>query len=288
MKLVIISGRSGSGKSTALHVLEDGGYNCIDNLPVGLLPALIHSALRDPEQRALRMAVSIDARNSAADLQRFPEILLSLDRMDLDCEVVYLDALGPTLVKRFSETRRRHPLTSESVDLRQAIEAEREILAGIADLADLTIDTTHLTTPALVDLIKARIANRSESGISLLFRSFGYKFGIPVDGDIVFDIRCLPNPHWIPELRKLSGKDVAVVRFLESDPDVGAMYDDIRVYLERWLPKFEASNRIYMTVAIGCTGGQHRSVYMAERLGMHFRESLPNVLVRHRELDYPH
>jgi RNase adapter protein RapZ len=288
MKLVIISGRSGSGKSTALHVLEDGGYNCIDNLPVGLLPALIHSALRDPEQRALRMAVSIDARNSAADLQRFPEILLSLDRMDLDCEVVYLDALGPTLVKRFSETRRRHPLTSDSVDLRQAIEAEREILAGIADLADLTIDTTHLTTPALVDLIKARIANRTESGISLLFRSFGYKFGIPVDGDIVFDIRCLPNPHWIPELRKLSGKDSAVVRFLESDPDVGAMYDDIRIYLERWLPKFEASNRIYMTVAIGCTGGQHRSVYMAERLGMHFRDSLPNVLVRHRELDYPH
>ena len=288
MKLVIISGRSGSGKSTALHVLEDGGYNCIDNLPVGLLPALIHNALRDPEQRAHRMAVSIDARNSATDLQRFPEILLSLDRMDLDCEVVYLDALGPTLVKRFSETRRRHPLTSETVDLRQAIEAEREILAGIADLADLTIDTTHLTTPALVDLIKARIANRAESGISLLFRSFGYKFGIPVDGDVVFDIRCLPNPHWVPELRKLSGKDAAVVRFLESDPDVGAMYDDIRRYLETWLPKFEASNRIYMTVAIGCTGGQHRSVYMAERLGAHFRQSMQNVLVRHRELEYPH
>ena len=288
MKLVIISGRSGSGKSTALHVLEDGGYNCIDNLPVGLLPALIHNALREPEQRAQRMAVSIDARNSAADLQRFPEILLSLDRMDLDCEVVYLDALGPTLVKRFSETRRRHPLTSETVDLRQAIEAEREILAGIADLADLTIDTTHLMTPALVDLIKGRIANRAESGISLLFRSFGYKFGIPVDGDVVFDIRCLPNPHWVPELRKLSGKDDAVVRFLESDPDVDAMYDDIRGYLETWLPKFEASNRIYMTVAIGCTGGQHRSVYMAERLGAHFRGHMANVLVRHRELEYPH
>jgi len=288
VKLIIISGRSGSGKSTALHVLEDAGYNCIDNLPVGLLPALIHNALRNPEQRAQRMAVSIDARNSAADLKRFPEILLSLDRMDLDCEVVYLDALGPTLVKRFSETRRRHPLTSERVDLRQAIEAERELLSSIADLADLKVDTTHLTTPALVDLIKGRIAGRGETGMSLLFRSFGYKFGVPVDGDVVFDIRCLPNPHWVPELRRQSGKDAAVREYLEAIPDVTAMYQDICTYLETWLPKFEANNRIYMTVAIGCTGGQHRSVYMAERLGAFFRTRLSNVLVRHRELEYPH
>lgn len=288
MKLIIISGRSGSGKSTALHVLEDSGYNCIDNLPVGLLPALVHNALRSPEQRAQRMAVSIDARNSAADLRRFPEILLSLDRMDLDCEVVYLDALGATLVKRFSETRRRHPLTSERVDLRQAIEAERELLASIADLADLQIDTTHLTTPGLVDLIKARIAGRAETGMSLLFRSFGYKYGVPVDGDLVFDIRCLPNPHWVPELRRQNGMDAPVREYLESIPDVSAMYEDIRNYLETWLPKFEANNRVYMTVAIGCTGGQHRSVYMAERLGAHFGKRITNVLVRHRELDFPH
>jgi UPF0042 nucleotide-binding protein len=288
VKLVIISGRSGSGKSTALHVLEDAGYTCIDNLPVGLLPALVHTSLRDSAARTPRMAVSIDARNSAADLERFPEILLSLDRMDLDCEVVYLDALGPTLVKRFSETRRRHPLTNDAVDLRQAIEAERELLAGIADLADLTVDTTHLTTPALIDLIKARIADKTESGLSLLFRSFGYKFGVPVDGDIVFDIRCLPNPHWIPELRRLTGRDEPVIVYLESDPDVDAMYRDIRDWLERWLPKYEANNRIYMTVAIGCTGGQHRSVYMVERLGRHFRSRMTNVLVRHRELDFPH
>ncbi|NJN50750.1 MAG: RNase adapter RapZ [Gammaproteobacteria bacterium] len=286
MKLVIISGRSGSGKSTALHVLEDAGYTAIDNLPVGLLPALVHNALRVSAERTQRMAVSIDARNSAADLQRFPEILLSLDRMDLDCEVVYLDALGPTLVKRFSETRRRHPLTNQAMDLRQAIEAERELLTSIADLADLTIDTTQLTTPGLVDLIKARVTARTERGISLLFRSFGFKFGVPVDGDLVYDIRCLPNPHWVPELRTLTGRDTLVQQFLDGDPDVRAMYEDIKGFLQTWLPKYEENNRIYMTVAIGCTGGQHRSVYMTELLGEHFRKSLTNVLVRHRELEF--
>jgi RNase adapter protein RapZ len=285
MKLVIISGRSGSGKSTALHVLEDAGFNCIDNFPVGLLPALVHTALRDAQQRNQRMAVSIDARNSAADLKRFPEILLSLDRMDLDCEVIYLDALGPTLVKRFSETRRRHPLTNEATDLRQAIEAERELLASIADLADLVIDTTQLATATLADLISARIADKSAPGLSLLFRSFGFKFGIPVDGDLVFDIRCLPNPHYVPELRRLTGRDEPVRAYLEQDADVSTMYEDIRRFLETWLPKFEQNNRIYMTVAIGCTGGQHRSVYMAEKLGAHFHRTIPNVLVRHRELE---
>jgi UPF0042 nucleotide-binding protein len=285
MKLVIISGRSGSGKSTALHVLEDAGFNCIDNFPVGLLPALVHTSLRDDRERSQRMAVSIDARNSAADLKRFPEILLSLDRMDLDVEVIYLDALGPTLVKRFSETRRRHPLTNEATDLRQAIEAERELLASIADLADLVIDTTQLATATLADLISVRIADKATPGLSLLFRSFGFKFGIPVDGDLVFDIRCLPNPHYVPELRRQTGRDEAVRVFLEQNEDVLTMYEDIRRFLETWLPKFEENNRIYMTVAIGCTGGQHRSVYMAEKLGLHFRQTIPNVLVRHRELE---
>ena len=285
MKLVIISGRSGSGKSTALHVLEDAGFNCIDNFPVGLLPALVHNALRDGNQRSQHLAVSIDARNAAADLERFPEILLSLDRLDLDCEVIYLDALGPTLVKRFSETRRRHPLTTGQLDLRQAIEAERELLANIADLADLVIDTTQMGTPALIDLIRTRIAEKSDQGVSLLFRSFGYKYGVPVDADIVFDIRCLPNPHWVESLRKLTGKEPAVIEYLESQQDVQAMHDDIRRYLETWLPKFEENNRIYITVAIGCTGGQHRSVHMSEKLGAYFRSKMPNVLVRHRELE---
>ena len=285
MKLVVISGRSGSGKSTALHVLEDAGFNCIDNFPVGLLPALVHNALRGANSRSQHLAVSVDARNAPADLERFPEILLSLDRLDLDCEVIYLDALGPTLVKRFSETRRRHPLTTGTLDLRQAIEAERELLANIADLADLVIDTTQMGPPALVELIRSRIAEKSERGISLLFRSFGYKYGVPVDADFVFDIRNLPNPHWVEDLRKLTGRDSKVVDYLEAQDDVCAMYEDIRHYLETWLPKFEANSRIYITVAIGCTGGQHRSVHMTEKLWSHFRKVMPNVLVRHRELE---
>jgi RNase adapter protein RapZ len=285
MKLVIISGRSGSGKSTALHALEDAGYNCIDNFPAGLLPALVHNALTNDPQKAQLMAVSIDARNSAADLQRFPEILLSLDGMELDCEVIYLDALSPTLVKRFSETRRRHPLTSPRTDLREAIEAEREILNSIADLADLTIDTTQLNHSGLSDLINARIIKRQDGGMSLLFRSFGYKFGVPVDSDVVFDIRCLSNPYWVPELRRLTGMDGPVERYFDSQPEVQAMLEDIKHWLETWLPKFQQNNRIYMTVAIGCTGGQHRSVYMAEKLCAHFDRTISNVLVRHREIE---
>ncbi len=284
MKLVIISGRSGSGKSTALHVLEDAGYNCIDNFPAGLLPALVHNALGLQSQRPQPLAVSVDARNSPEHLQRFPEILLSLERMDLDAELIFLDAMSPTLVKRFSETRRRHPLTNNQMDLRQAIEAERDILGSIADLADLYIDTTQLDTPGLTDLINARIVRRSEHRISLLFRSFGYKFGVPVDSDVVFDIRCLTNPYWIPELRPLTGLDTRIREYFDQQPDVEEMFKDIRHYLSTWLPRFEQNKRIYMTVAIGCTGGQHRSVYMAERLGQHFGQDTPNVLVRHREL----
>ena len=264
MQLIIISGRSGSGKSTALHVLEDAGYNCIDNFPAGLLPALVHNALG--EHKHEKLAVSIDARNSPADIQRFPEILLSIDRMDLDCELLFLDAHGPTLVKRFSETRRRHPLSNETTDLRQAIETEQTLLENIADLSDLKIDTTNLTSQELVSLISTRVLHRTPRTMSLLFRSFGFKFGVPVDADLVFDVRCLPNPY------------------LSQQKDVDEMYDDIKNYLERWLPKFKMNNRIYMTVAIGCTGGQHRSVYLAERLNAHFLKGYADVLVRHREL----
>jgi UPF0042 nucleotide-binding protein len=283
MKLIIISGRSGSGKSTALRALEDAGFNCIDNFPVSLLPSLVDNARQETAPSASNVAVCIDARN--ADLAGFPEILNSIDRTDLDCEVIYLDALSGTLVKRFSETRRRHPLTSASTDLLQAIEAEKSVLEGIADLADLTIDTTLLRGSELTDLIRTRVVARTEPGLSLLFRSFGFKFGVPVDADMVFDIRCLPNPHWIPELQPLTGLDGKVETYLEAQPDVTLMFDDIGAYLGRWIPKFEDDNRTYMTIAIGCTGGQHRSVYMAERLGTHFAQTLDNVLVRHRQLD---
>jgi UPF0042 nucleotide-binding protein len=283
MKLIIISGRSGSGKSTALKSLEDAGYNCIDNFPVNLLQSLIHNALRDPVQKTSNMAVCIDARNR--ELERFPEILLSLDRMDVDCQVVYLDASSPTLVKRFSETRRRHPLTDLNTDLRQAIDAEMEVLESIADLADLTMDTTHVSEVELRDLITSRILAQKSSRICLLFRSFGFKYGVPVDADMVFDLRCLPNPHWIEELRPLTGLDQAVASYLENEALVNGMFDDIGGYLAKWIPQFEANARVYMTVAIGCTGGQHRSVYMAARLGQHFGLNMDSVLVRHRELD---
>jgi len=283
MKLIIISGRSGSGKSTALKSLEDAGYNCIDNFPVNLLQSLIHNALRDPVQKTSNMAVCIDARNR--ELERFPEILLSLDRMDVDCQVVYLDASSPALVKRFSETRRRHPLTDLDTDLRQAIDAEMEVLESIADLADLTMDTTHVSEVELRDLITSRILAQKSSRICLLFRSFGFKYGVPVDADMVFDLRCLPNPHWIEELRPLTGLDQAVASYLENEALVNGMFDDIGGYLAKWIPQFEANARVYMTVAIGCTGGQHRSVYMAARLGQHFGLNMDSVLVRHRELD---
>jgi RNase adapter protein RapZ len=283
MKLIIISGRSGSGKTTALRALEDAGFNCIDNFPVSLLQSLVHNALRDPAQRSDQVAVCIDARSR--ELERFSEILLSLDRMDLDCQVVYLDARSPTLVKRFSETRRRHPLTDEHTDLLQAIEAEREVLQGLSDVADLVIDTTTLRGHQLTELIATRLVGQARAGLSLLFRSFGYKFGVPVDADLVFDIRCLPNPHWIDDLQPLTGQDPAVQAFLAGQSRVQEMFDDLCGHLERWLPRFEEDHRTYMTVAIGCTGGQHRSVYMADRLGAHFAGRFANVLVRHRELD---
>ncbi len=280
MKLIVISGRSGSGKSTALRALEDAGFNCIDNFPISLLASLVDNTRNvNPDSD---IAVCIDARNTG--LEQFPQILNSMDHTNLDCEVIYLDALSATLVKRFSETRRRHPLTGPDTDLLQAIEAEKTVLEGIANLADLTIDTTLLRGGELTELIRSRIVAKARRGLSLLFRSFGFKFGVPVDADMVFDVRCLPNPYWVPELQPLTGLDAKVSAYLQAQPDVTAMLQDISAYLDRWIPKFEDDNRTYMTVAIGCTGGQHRSVYIAERLGAHFHEKFDNVLVRHRQL----
>ena len=277
MKLLIISGRSGSGKSTALRALEDAGFNCIDNFPISLLKSLLKEA-----QSEQIYAVGIDARSS--DLEALPVILADLDRSGIERQVIYLDALTGTLVKRFSETRRRHPLTNAETDLLQAIEAESDVLRPIADVADLTMDTTTLRSSELVEDIRSRIAEHSAPGISVLFRSFGFKFGVPVDADLVFDIRCLPNPHWEPELKNLSGLDEPVKAYLDSYDSAVEMFDDIAAFLGRWIPRFEEDNRAYITVALGCTGGQHRSVYMAEKLGAHFSLKFGDVLVRHRQL----
>ncbi|WP_313515189.1 RNase adapter RapZ [Pseudomonas sp.] len=284
MRLIIVSGRSGSGKSTALDVLEDNGFYCIDNLPAGLLPELAERALIHTELAQPLVAVSIDARNLPSHLQRFPELLDEVRSRHIQSDVLFLDADPETLLKRFSETRRRHPLTSATRSLAEAIDDESQLLGPIADLADLKIDTTHLNLYQLRDTIKLRLLNKPEPGTAFLIESFGFKRGMPVDADLVFDVRCLPNPYWKPELREHSGLEQPVIDYLSAQADVQEMYQDISSYLQKWLPRFAASNRAYVTVAVGCTGGHHRSVYLAERLGAALKEQLKNVQVRHRDL----
>ena len=284
MRLVIVSGRSGSGKSTALDVLEDNGFYCIDNLPAGLLTDLAERALLNIDLMQPQVAVSIDARNLPSQLERFPELLKELRSRHIHCDVVYLDSDDDTLLKRFSETRRRHPLTSDTRSLAEAIQDETKLLGPIADLADLRLDTTHLNLYQLRDSIQLRLLNKPEPGTAFLIESFGFKRGMPVDADLVFDVRCLPNPYWKSDLRHLSGKDHEVAEYLGEQADVNEMFDDIHTYLSKWLPRFAASNRSYVTIAIGCTGGHHRSVYLAERLCAALKPSLKNIQVRHRDL----
>ena len=277
MQLFLISGLSGSGKSVALKVLEDSGYYCVDNLPAELLPALTDN-LRHAGYA--RIAVSIDVR-SGGSMQLLPRYIEQLKQGDMDVHLLFLDAQTDTLVKRFSETRRRHPLSDDRLTLPECIQRERELLAEVSNIGH-RIDTSELGANALrawvKDFIQVDLAR-----LTLLFQSFGYKNGIPLDADLVFDVRCLPNPHYDPNLRLLSGRDAAVVEFLERMPTAQKMYDDIRTFIENWLPCFIADNRNYLTVAIGCTGGQHRSVYLAEKLARHF-ETQQQVLLRHREL----
>jgi UPF0042 nucleotide-binding protein len=284
MRLIIVSGRSGSGKSTALDALEDNGFYCIDNLPAGLLPELAERALLHTELLHPQVAVSIDARNLPSHLERFPELLEEVRARHIQCDVIYLDADEETLLKRFSETRRRHPLTNEHRSLAEAIADESLLLGPIIDLADLTIDTTHLNLYQLRDTLKFRLLDQPEPGTAFLLESFGFKRGMPVDADLVFDVRCLPNPYWKPDLRDYSGLDQPVVEYLSAQADVEEMYQDILAYLSKWLPRFAASNRAYVTVAIGCTGGHHRSVYLANRLGETLKPTLKNVQIRHRDL----
>jgi len=284
MRLVIVSGRSGSGKSTALDVLEDNGFYCIDNLPAGLLPELADRALIHTELAEPLVAVSIDARNLPSHLSRFPQLLEEVRHKHIQCDVLFLDADEDTLLKRFSETRRRHPLTSADRSLAEAIGVESDLLSPIADLADLKINTTHLNLYQLRDTLKLRLLDKPEAGTAFLLESFGFKRGMPTDADLVFDVRCLPNPYWKPELREHSGLEQPVIQYLAAQPDVEDMFQDISQYLLKWLPRFAASNRAYVTVAIGCTGGHHRSVYLTERLGKLLQGTLRNVQVRHRDL----
>lgn len=284
MKLTIISGRSGSGKSTVLHVLEDRGYYCIDNLPASLLSSLA-SRISSDATGIPNVAVSIDARNISADLDIFPSIINELKNKSLPTEIVFLDANSQTLLKRFSESRRKHPLSSEAIGLKEAIDKESELLEAISIMASLSIDTSNMSLHQLRDTVKNHLLDDQQTTLALLFQSFGFKNGLPVDADIVYDVRCLPNPYWDNSLRSLTGLDDAVVGFLDSQEEVQEMCSDIENFLQKWIPSFESNNRSYITVALGCTGGQHRSVYMCEKLGEIFSTQGSNVQVRHRELD---
>ncbi len=283
MQLIIISGRSGSGKSTALHQLEDEGYYCIDNLPVSLLPSLVEKTGKEEFGHFRGTAVCIDARNAWKDLASFGEVMDSLPD-SVSSEVLFLDAQESALIKRFSETRRKHPLSSDSMPLAEAIDKERLLLEPISSAASLVLDTSQMTIYELRDAVKQRLLGAENGSMSVLIQSFGFKRGIPTDADLVFDVRMLPNPHWVKELRLKNGLESEVQAFLEAQATTGELYLDISHFLDRWLPRYRDSNRSYMTVAIGCTGGQHRSVYLADRLFRHYRELYPGIHIRHREL----
>ena len=284
-RLIVVSGRSGSGKSTVLHVLEDVGFTCIDNLPTGLLANFFEHLQESDANNPGKIAIGIDARNVLGKLDQFPPILKQLEAAGIHCEVLFLEASNNALIRRFSETRRRHPLSTESINLKQAIALDSKLLEPIAAIASRHIDTSNMTLHQLRDLIKKQIVPETGGGMAVLFQSFAFKHGAPIDADFVFDVRCLPNPYWKQELRQYNGTDQPVIGFLDSQTDVAAMLADLNGFLSRWIPRFAATNRSYLTIAIGCTGGQHRSVYMCSQLGRQFSERYPNIQIQHRELD---
>lgn len=285
MRLLIMSGRSGSGKTSALHLLEDEGFTCIDNLPVNLLPALIAQISTTRSADAQRFAIGIDARNIYSDLGRISELIEQAPIERSEYQVVFLDSSREMLLKRFSETRRRHPLSDQHTGLNEAIEREKTILAPMAAIADVTIDTSHLSLHELRSAIKHLVVGDDSKGMAVMFKSFGYKYGVPVDVDFVFDVRCLPNPYWSAQLRDHTGMEPPVIEYLDAQEEVEQMYKDILAFLRRWIPHFENNNRSYLTVAVGCTGGWHRSVYMCERLAKTLKADYKDVQVRHRQLE---
>ena len=284
-RLIVVSGLSGAGKSTALHALEDMGFYCVDNLPIGLLPALGRELARNGTDRPA--AVGIDARN-ASDLEAFPTVLQAIRASGANCQVLFFTADRQSLINRYNETRRQHPLAGTGGSVSEAIDAEQRLLAPIAELADMLIDSSGQNIYQLRNSVRELLSQGPQAPM-LVFQSFGYKFGTPLDADMVFDMRCLPNPHWQPALRELTGLDAPVRDFLTGQADVERMFATVSQFLETWLPSFAHSDRSQLTVGIGCTGGRHRSVYMAERLAQHFVAQQAStqhgrVLVRHRQL----
>jgi UPF0042 nucleotide-binding protein len=284
VRLVIISGLSGSGKSVALHVLEDLGFYCIDNIPVGLLRSFVDQILPRNDAAFANVGVGLDARNRPADIAEIPSLVKQLRADGVACEIIFLQTDDKVLLSRFSDTRRRHPLATKDTSLAEAIAKERELLGPIINTAELVIDTTGMTVYALRELIRERVGQRVAGALSILVESFGYKHGLPASADFVFDVRCLPNPYWEPTLRQLSGKDQAVKQFLDDEPLVQEMIDDIVAFLERWIPRYQDFQRSYLTVAIGCTGGQHRSVYVAEAVARRLERQHGTIRTQHHEL----
>ena len=285
LRLTVVTGLSGSGKSVALHTLEDEGWYCIDNLPANLLPDVIDRLVATGDPLYEHLAIGIDMRSERGSSDALRSLVAKLrGREDTTLEVLFLDTDRTTLVTRFSETRRKHPLSSEALSLVAAIDEEARLLDAVKAEADLVVDTSGLTLHDLRDIIRTYLIGRAASSLSLVFQSFGFKHGTPASTDFMFDLRCLPNPHWEPELRAFTGRDVEIERFLEAQPEALEMYEGIRDFVARWLPLFEAENRAYLTVSLGCTGGRHRSVWLAERLAAHFGLTRRGVSLRHREL----
>ena len=284
MNLVIVSGLSGSGKTVALHTLEDAGYFCVDNLPVGLLPNFVDKMTNSQPALYDLIAVAIDARSGVDDMDHFETIINQIRARGIPTEVLFLTADIKKLVSRFSETRRKHPLSKQGLPLVEVIELERNLLSNIYASADLKIDTSNLNVHDLRHTIISRLLPDGGKDLSILIQSFGFKHGLPADTDYIFDVRCLPNPHWENDLQLLTGRDKAVIDYLESFATVNSMAESINDFLNTWIPYFKEENRSYMTISIGCTGGQHRSVYLVDKIADELQKNQFNASVHHRDL----
>jgi UPF0042 nucleotide-binding protein len=282
--LIVLTGMSGGGKTVALRALEDLEFYCVDNLPSALLPQLVNAVVQGDQDTHRRIAVGVDIRNRGADLDHMPSVLSGLAAAGVQVHLIFLDCSDAVLIKRYSETRRRHPLAGHGVSLGDAIATERKLLRPMMAIAEKVIDSSDLNVHQLRRLVATGYA-QATAGLTLMFQSFAYRRGLPQDADFVFDARCLPNPHWQPHLRPLSGKDAPVREFLDAEPLVGEFFVDTARWLDAWLPRFEADDRSYLTISIGCTGGRHRSVYLVEKLAAYYRDKREGVLTFHRELE---
>ena len=282
--LIVLTGLSGGGKTVALRALEDLEFYCVDNLPSALLPQLVNAVVEGNGNKHRRIAVGVDVRNRGADFAHMPTVLSELAAAGVQVHLIFLACRDDVLIKRYSETRRRHPLATRGVSLADAIAEERKLLRPLMAIAERVIDSSELNVHQLRRLVAKGYAQAIE-GLTLMFQSFAFRRGLPLDADFVFDARCLPNPHWHPHLRPLSGKDAPVREFLDSEPLVGEYFSDTARWLDAWLPRFEQDDRSYLTISVGCTGGRHRSVYLVEKLAAYYRDRREGVLTFHRELE---